>query len=171
MGSIPSISTTVRGELSQIEPIVRAALAAEGFGILTEIDMAGVLKAKIGVERSPLKWVPATRNSRIRRSKRMHPPRCCFLATSCLNRRMAATGRWSTSPPPIPARCCPVSRMPLSRSRRRLGLRPPSARSRQRRSSCTIGPRADDARQGQRSFARTTLGPDAVMARPGSVGV
>ena len=59
MGSIPSISTTVRGELSQIEPIVLAALAAEGFGILTEVDMAGVLKAKIGVERGPLKILGA----------------------------------------------------------------------------------------------------------------
>ena len=53
------ISVTVEGSFEDTEAAVRAALGEEGFGVLTEIDVAATLKAKIGVEREPLKILGA----------------------------------------------------------------------------------------------------------------
>lgn len=48
-----TFGTRVAGSQSVVRPLVEAALRAEGFGILTEIDVAATMKAKLGVEWSP----------------------------------------------------------------------------------------------------------------------
>ncbi len=53
------IETTVALSLERAEEAVRTTLAANGFGILTEIDVAATLASKLGIERPPLKILGA----------------------------------------------------------------------------------------------------------------
>ena len=51
--------TTTALSMSEAESAVRVALADQGFGILTEIDIAATLREKLGVERAPMKILGA----------------------------------------------------------------------------------------------------------------
>lgn len=53
------IVRTVHLDLDQAEVAVRSTLADNGFGVLTEIDVAATLAAKLGIERPPLKILGA----------------------------------------------------------------------------------------------------------------
>lgn len=48
-----AISTTVQGGFDETQARTRSALAEQGFGILTEIDLAATLKKKLDVDISP----------------------------------------------------------------------------------------------------------------------
>jgi uncharacterized protein (DUF302 family) len=48
-----TFETTVPGTMESVRANVEAALAKEGFGILTEIDVAATFKAKLNVDRDP----------------------------------------------------------------------------------------------------------------------
>jgi len=51
---VRSIETTVPLSFDEADRAVRAALGENGFGVLTEIDVAATLKAKLGIDRPPL---------------------------------------------------------------------------------------------------------------------
>src|SRR5271157_5027250 len=54
-----NISRTVVGDFDAVIARVKDALKTEGFGVLTEIDVAGTLKAKIGKDFRPYRILGA----------------------------------------------------------------------------------------------------------------
>lgn len=57
--SVSGFSKLVQGDMASVEERVRESLKERGFGVLTEIDVSATLKAKINVDRSPLKILGA----------------------------------------------------------------------------------------------------------------
>lgn len=54
-----ALETTLDLDMEEAEKAVRSALGENGFGVLTEIDVAATLRTKLGVERSALKILGA----------------------------------------------------------------------------------------------------------------
>ncbi len=53
------LTVTVGRPMADVEAAIRSALADQGFGVLSEIDVAQILSSKLGVQRSPLKILGA----------------------------------------------------------------------------------------------------------------
>jgi uncharacterized protein (DUF302 family) len=68
-----AIATTVDMRPDEAEAAVREALGAQGFGVLTEIDVAATLKAKIGVDRPALKILGACNPTLAHRALEIDP--------------------------------------------------------------------------------------------------
>lgn len=54
-----SLETITKLSMADAESAIREALADQGFGVLTEIDVAATFKARLGVERPALKILGA----------------------------------------------------------------------------------------------------------------
>ncbi|MEO8264935.1 MAG: DUF302 domain-containing protein [Ilumatobacteraceae bacterium] len=54
-----SLETITKLPMAEAESAIREALADQGFGVLTEIDVAATFKAKLGIERPALKILGA----------------------------------------------------------------------------------------------------------------
>jgi len=53
------ITSTTTMPIEEAEAAIRLALGENGFGVLTEIDVAATLKAKLNIDRTPLKILGA----------------------------------------------------------------------------------------------------------------
>jgi uncharacterized protein (DUF302 family) len=56
---VHSLDKLVDRPMDQVEPAMREALAGQGFGVLTEIDVAATLKAKLDIDGPALKILGA----------------------------------------------------------------------------------------------------------------
>lgn len=68
-----AFETTVDEPIREVEAAIRRALMEEGFGILTEIDVAATLQAQLGVRRPPLKILGACNPSFANRALAVDP--------------------------------------------------------------------------------------------------
>lgn len=74
-----AIECTVAKPIEQAEVLVREALSEQGFGVLTEIDVAATFKAKLGIDRDPLKILGACNPALAHRALAIDPSAALML--------------------------------------------------------------------------------------------
>ncbi len=74
-----AFETTVDEPVEDAESAIRRALVEEGFGVLTEIDVAATLQTKLGVRRPSLKILGARNPAIAHRALTLDPSLALFL--------------------------------------------------------------------------------------------
>ncbi|MDA8266073.1 MAG: DUF302 domain-containing protein [Actinomycetota bacterium] len=74
-----AIEFTVAEPIEQAEAMVRQALSDQGFGVLTEIDVAATFKAKLGLDRDALKILGACNPALAHRALEIDPSAALML--------------------------------------------------------------------------------------------
>lgn len=100
-GTSYAIAVTVHRPFSEMLVTTRDALAAQGFGILTEIDMQATLKAKLGVDIAPQVILGACRPPLAHAALQAEPSIGLLLPCNVVVREMAAGTRVETIDPAI----------------------------------------------------------------------
>jgi uncharacterized protein (DUF302 family) len=71
--TVHSLDKVVDRPMEQVEPAVREALAGQGFGVLTEIDVAATFRAKLGIDGPALKILGACNPTLAHRALEIDP--------------------------------------------------------------------------------------------------
>ena len=90
------IETVVAAPIAKAEAAVRDALAAEGFGVLTEIDVAATFKEKLGVERAPLRILGACKPALAHRAIEIDPTAVLILPCNVVLEEQGPGRTWVT---------------------------------------------------------------------------
>ncbi len=94
-----ALVATIDRPLEEAEGAVRSALAEQGFGVLTEIDVAATLKAKLGVDRPPLKILGACNPNLAHRALGIDPSASLLLPCNVVLERDGRATRVSIADP------------------------------------------------------------------------
>jgi uncharacterized protein (DUF302 family) len=86
-----TLSTTISRPYDEVLAATRAALVDEGFGILTEIDLAGTMKAKLDVELPPQVILGACRPALAYEAIQVDPSIAAVLPCNVVVRSLDAT--------------------------------------------------------------------------------
>lgn len=84
-----AFETTVSVSITEAEAIVRLALKDQGFGVLTEIDVAATFKEKLRIDRSPLKILGACNPGFANRALNIDPSVSLLLPCNVVLERVA----------------------------------------------------------------------------------